>query len=127
MLQQVRCFQLQPGIDGHVQIPIAIKDSLHVRMIGLPAMAQQWQQFAKVISKNVLRCPGMRVEDFYNTCVIVIALQRLQKIPLCVGAIVRGPVGARPEVSKQMECRWSQRIMAGFSRGELVPARSGPS
>ncbi len=120
VLQQVCRLHLQASIDGHVQISIAIKNSLHRRMVGLPAMAKQWQQFAIVITENVLRSPSMRVEDFYNRCVIVIALQCLQKISFCIRAVVCGPVGACPEVSKQMECRRSQRIMAGFSRGSLL-------
>jgi len=88
-----------------VQIAVAIKYSLHRRMIGLPSMVEQWQQFAVVVSQNVLRSSGVRVEHFYDTCVIVIALQYLKEIPFCVGAVVGGPIGPGPEVSKQMECR----------------------
>ena len=57
-----------------MQISIALKDFLNIGMIRLPAMAQQRQQLAKVVSHDVLRSPGAGIEHFYNARTIVIAL-----------------------------------------------------
>src|SRR5271156_6071958 len=89
-------------------------------MVGLPAMAQQRQQLAKVESEDVLRSSGTRVEHFDNARTIVIALQRAHEIALCIGTIVCRPVHARPQISKQMECRWPKRIVASFPRRRPV-------
>src|SRR5271154_1751596 len=102
-----------------MQIAIALKNLPHLRIVGLPAMPQQRQQLAKIVSEDALRSPGTRVEHRYNARTIVIALERLHEIALCVGAIACGPVGARPQISKQMECRRSKRIVASFPRSRL--------
>src|SRR3984885_1154550 len=102
-----------------MQIATALQNLLHFRIVRLPAMPQQRQQLAIVVSDDALRSPGTRVEHRDNGRTIVVALQCLHEITLCVGTIACGPVGARPQISKQMKCSWSERIVASSPRRRL--------